>query len=119
MDRFARELQYVALSTAAAVILFRLTGEQTPGNRSERNMRLLNDVAHAISNVVPIYVAQLTSQADAEELHPVDLMLGSFARGARVFRMKDGKEIGDLCIQRRDMTAAIEVLKGAKVKFER
>jgi hypothetical protein len=119
VERLATEFQYIALSTAAAVILFRVSGEQTSGTRSAQVLDTLNAVAHAVSNVIPIYVAKWAGSAAVETLHPIDLTFGSFARGGRVFRMQDGKEIRGLYVQRRDVNGAIAVLKAAKADFSR
>jgi hypothetical protein len=114
MDRPARDTQHVGLATAAAVVFSQLTGHQVDGTRGEETKALLNDVAHALSNIVPIYMKQASG---VRRLSPVDLLQGRFERGAQVLRTRDGRELTELSVQRRDMLAAISVLRSAKARF--
>jgi len=106
----------VALATAAAVVSFRVTGRQVEGSRTKRTKDILDDVAHAMSNIVPIH---RPDGAGVTALTPIELMHGKFARGAQVFRAHDGTEIGGLTVQRRDMAEAISILRPARIRFER
>lgn len=115
MDRLSADLQHVALATAAAVVLFRVTGGQVEGSRTTRTKEILDDVAHAMSNIVPIYRPDGTG---VKALTPMELMLGRFARGAQVFRAHDGSEIGGLTVRRRDMAEAIAILRSVRIRFE-
>ena len=117
MEAHPRHLQHVALATATAIVFYRLTGRQVDGARSAPTLALLNDVAHAISNVVPIYAAD--SATTFKALSPVELMQGQFERGGMVFRTKNGTEHRGLTLQRGDMALAISVLKAAKARFAR
>lgn len=117
MDRASRDAQYVSLPTAAAVVLFRLTGTQVEGGRSGHTKAVLNDVAHAMANIVPIYVPDPVT--GMKPLPPVDLIKGKFGGGARVFLLNDGTEFASLSVQRRDMVSAIAILQSAKVRFRR
>lgn len=76
----------------------------------------LNDVAHAVSNVVPIYVGHDSTLA-FKALSPMELMGGHFERGAMIFRTKDGRELKHLTVQRGDMRLAVSVLKAANASF--
>ena len=117
MDAYAPHLQHVALTTATAIVFYRLTGRQVDGARSAITLALLNDVAHAISNVVPVYAAD--SATSFRALSPVELMQGQFERGAMLFRTKGGTEHRGLTLQRGDMALAISVLRAAKARFAR
>jgi len=116
MDRAARDTEHVALTTAAAVVLFRVTGKQLHGERSSRTRVLLNDVAYAMANIVPIY---MPDGADARKpLEAAHLISGKFGGGAKVFRLKDGTELVGLTVRRRDILAAISVLQSARITFD-
>jgi hypothetical protein len=115
MDRASRDAQYVSLPTAAAVVLFRLTGKQVEGSRSDRTKAVLNDVAHAMANIVPIYVPNPVTAV--KPLAARYLINGRFDGGGRVFVVKDGTQFARLSVQRRDMLTAISILQSAKVSF--
>jgi hypothetical protein len=117
LQAYPRHLQHVALTTATAIVFYRLTGRQVNGARSAPTMALLNDVAHAISNVVPVYIPD--SATTFKALTPVELMQGQFERGGMIFRTKDGREHHGLALQRSDMALAISVLRAAKARFTR
>jgi hypothetical protein len=111
-------LQYVGLPTAAALVHHHVVGSVPDARDSARLSALLNDVAHALSNIVPIYVSD-PEGGSLRELAPVELIDGKFDRGAHVFVTRRGDEIQGLVIQRRDMLSAIGVLRGAGVRFKR
>jgi hypothetical protein len=71
---------------------------------------ILCDVAHALSVLAPIYAPD-GSPDKLSELAPAALRGASFQRGAHVLAMKDGTELRQLSIRRRDMDAAIQVLQ--------
>jgi hypothetical protein len=77
---------------------------------------ILHSVAHALSNVAPIYALDGDS-ALPKQLAPVDLMRGVFQRGATVLRTAYGTEYRSLSIRRDDMHAAIAILRRTGVKF--
>jgi len=80
-------------------------------------LAVLNDVAHAISCVVPVYALDSTSSPNV--LAQTDLIDGKFDRGAMTFRTKDGRELKHLTVQRGDMRVAISVLKATNATFGR
>lgn len=109
-------LQHIGLPTACAVIYAKITGE-IPDPREPRELdRILNDVAHAVSNIVPVYAPSAESQIPAA-LAPIELIEGRFTRGAHVFRTRTGTELRGLTIQRRHMLGAIGFLKAARNRF--
>lgn len=107
--------QTLALSTATAVVLFRLTGAQVDGRDDPETRKRLNVVARALANVAPIYVEE--PPESAKELSPFDLLQGEFRHGAQVFRTHDGRELAGLTIERRDMLTAINLLQAAGIQF--
>jgi hypothetical protein len=115
VDRRSADTQHVGLPTAAALVLFGLTGKQVDGTRCAKGKLALDAVAHAMSSTVPIYV---TDGHGVRPLDPFDLATGAFDRGALVFRRADGAEITGLSVQRRDMALAIDILKAVKARFE-
>ena len=118
VERRVTDLQHIALATAAAIVLFRLTGMQVEGSRSPQVKAALNDVARAMSNCVTVYAASGEGEPP-QALEPMELMDGSFECGAQAVRRSDGTEITGLTVQRRDMLTAIAILKAANVRFER
>jgi hypothetical protein len=82
-------------------------------------LAVLDDVAHAISNVVPIDTQDTDSISGYKALHPIDLVAGHFERGGMVFVTKGGRQLKGLTVQRRDMYVAISVLKAANATFWR
>ena len=79
---------------------------------------ILNDVAHAVAIMVPIYAPSVHPGVPAA-LAQLDLIEGRFLRGAQVFRTKQGSELRPLTVQRRDMMSAISILESARVSFRK
>jgi hypothetical protein len=75
---------------------------------------VLDQVAQAISNIVPIY-AQEPGTAVPVKIPPPELLDAQFFRGAHLLVAKAGKEYRALSIQRGDMLEAIAVLK--RIRF--
>ena len=111
-----RELQHLGLATACAVIYFRITGESVDPRRTSLMQAILNDVAHAVATLVPIYAPSAYSGVPTA-LAQLDLLEGRFLRGAQVFRTKQGDELRRLTVQRRDMLSAISILQSARIRF--
>lgn len=119
MDRTRqREVQHLGLATACAVIYFRITGESVNPRRPPLMQAILNDVAHALATMVPIY-APSTYSGVPTALAQLDLIEGKFLRGAQVFRTKHGNELRRLTVQRRDMLSAISILESARISFRK
>jgi hypothetical protein len=110
MDRARRELQHIALPTAASIVHIQVSGYPPDVTKAAEMREVLNEVAHAISNVVPIYASDPTTGLPIE-LPPAELLNAVFTRGAHLLTTKSGKEYRVLTVQRRDMDAAIVVLK--------
>ena len=100
------------------MIYAKITG-YTPDPRDPSSMQaILNDVAHAVSNIVPVYAADDGATLPVAISH-YDLIQGKFIQGAHMFRTRDGGEIAKLTVQRRDMYTVITVLKSARITFGR
>jgi hypothetical protein len=115
MERKPLELQFLALPTAATVVYIGVTGKRPPAPQIGRMSETLNDVAHAIATVVPIYTSDAAGLP--VEIPFADIIDGKFLRSAHVLVLRDGKELRNLVVQRRDMETAAALLKGAKVRF--
>jgi hypothetical protein len=79
-----------------------------------RMQSTLNDIAHALSILVPIYT---TFNGKPLKVHPGVLSSGRFIGGAHRMVTKDGNELSGLSVQRRDITTAVVTLKAARVRF--
>jgi hypothetical protein len=74
--------------------------------------RILDDIAHALSNVMPIYAADPDSGVP-KEIPAFDLFDATFRRGAHVLVTAHGTEIRGLTVRRGDLNEAITLLKRA------
>jgi hypothetical protein len=112
VDWINRELQHISLPTAAALICFGATGITLDASRPEEMQRLLNNLAHAISNVAAIFALDAAT-GKPTEIPGAELLGATFLRGAHVLLTTGGKEYRGLTVQRRDMNSAIVILKRA------
>ena len=115
MDRrTARDLQYVALPTAASVVHIQVVGSPPDALDPTEMRKTLDEVAHSLALLARIYSIEDLTNVPAE-IPAGELVDGKFARGAHLFVSKAGKEYRRLVIQRGDMDAAITILKKAVV----
>jgi hypothetical protein len=70
----------------------------------------LNEIAHAMCVVVPVYARNSTSGLPLE-IPLADLVTGRFIRGAHRLVTETGVEYEGLTVQRRDIPTAIQLLK--------
>ena len=113
-----QNLQHIGLPTACAVVYARVT-RRVPDPRDAPQLdAILNDVAFALSNLVPIYAADAQS-APPKPLNALELLDGRFSHGAHAFTASDGKELRGLTVRRQDMENAISILRAAGVQFPR
>jgi hypothetical protein len=111
-----RRAQYVGLPTACAVVYSHVSG-QAPGARQPAGMHaILNDVARALSSLVPIYISDPQS-GTAAPLAAGELLEGRFRRGAHVLITKSGAEVRGMAVQRGDLWSAIAILKSTGIRF--
>lgn len=109
-----RDLQHIGLPTACATVYAAITGIHPDATDSAKMQAVLNDVARAMAYVIRIYA---DAKGWPQPISGLDVLQGTFTRGAHTFESKAGEEIRGLTVQRRDMMRAIEVLKSAKVRF--
>jgi hypothetical protein len=119
MDHFDRakqhDLEHLPLSVAAAQTYYLVVGA-TPKQKSVAHLdRILNSVAHAITNVAPLYVADGAAQ---RQIAPVELLRSQITRGATVLTLHDGTELRGITVRRIDVREAVTVLKAVKARFD-
>jgi len=109
------DAEHVALPVAAAQAYYQIVG-RTPEDKTVGNLdRVLNRVAHAITNVVAVHVPD---GAGSRQLLPIELMQSEFRRGATVLVLRDGTELRSLTVRRGDVREAISVLIAIHAKFD-
>src|SRR5436309_2736672 len=110
MDRRDRTTEHVAMPTAAALVYFDVTGKQIDGSMQPQMRAILCDVAHALSMLAPVYMSDDSSAMPIQV--PVGHLIGAiFEKGAHQVILADGTTHRNISIQRRDMQAAILVLR--------
>jgi hypothetical protein len=108
---FTRDRQYLSLRTAAALAYIGLVGKSPDPREPLTLQRVLNDVAKALAVLAPIRTYQDTGEGKPpQEIDLLDLIEGRFERGASALVRRDGSEVRQLVIQRRDLDAAISIL---------
>lgn len=112
MDRFKRELQHLGLPTAAVLVHVEFTGSPPNPLKPAAMRRVLDDIARALSNVMPIYVLDVDSGVP-KEIPAFDLLDATFERGAHVLVTAQGTEIRGLSVRRGDLNEAIALLRRA------
>lgn len=112
MDRIDRKKQHLALPSAAALVCFGTTGV-IPASKPDEMRELLDDMAHALSNVASIYAADPQS-GNPIEITSAELLGATFLCGAQVLITSGGKEYRGLTVQRNDVNAAIVILRRAR-----
>jgi hypothetical protein len=116
VDRAAQhDIEHLPIAVAAAQTYFQVVGE-TPKQKSIAHLdRILNNVAHAITNIAPVYIPDGPSQ---RQIEPIELLESSFRRGATVLTLKDGTELRGITVRRIDVREAVTVLKAVKARFD-
>ena len=115
LGRLERPDALIALPTAAILVYHEVMGTRLSFQEVSEMSDVLQRVAHAISNVSPIY-GQASDAAKREPLSQVDLLFGVFQRGATLFRTPYA-DFTNLAIRRADLYSAIAILRGAGVRF--
>jgi hypothetical protein len=110
--RYARQRQHVSLATAAALVCFSATGVMPDASKPEEMRELLNEVAHALSNLASIYAADAAS-GQPVEVPKAEVLGAVFLRGAHLLVTTHGKEYRGLTVERGEMNAAIGILRRA------
>ena len=110
VDQHAR--RHVALPVAVALAHFELTGEVPDVTRPDWFMRISQDIARALSNVIPIY-GWLKSSPMPVVVPAAELIRGRFEHGVQSLRASDGRVFVKLTVVRRALWAGIRELKAA------
>jgi hypothetical protein len=118
VDRINRDNQHLALPTAAALVFVSTTGVAPDASKPGEMRELLNDIAHAISNVASIYASDPQSGKPVE-INSAEMLGATFLRGAHLLITSGGKEYRGLTVQRHEMNAAILILKRARFAIRR
>ena len=117
MDRTSsKDLQHSGLPTAMSVVYLEVSGATLPPDETRRD--ILNDVAHAVSMLVPIFAPD-DEGALPRAIDDADLIGAAFSIGARILTTSGGREYRNLTVQRGDMKAAIAIMKAARINFRR
>ena len=104
LRRHERPYEFIALPTAAILVYYEVMGTRLSFQEVSEMSEVLQRVAHAISNVSPIY-GQVSDTAKREPLSQVDLLFGVFQRGATLFRTPYA-EFTNLAVRRADAFSA-------------
>jgi hypothetical protein len=118
VDRRDRSIEHVGLPTACAVIYWKVSRAIPDARDMDLMHTILNDVARALACIVPIYAARAKSVMPVA-LAPRDVLEGRFVRGAHVFVTRLGEELRNLSVRRRDIAAAISILKSERIQFRK
>jgi hypothetical protein len=104
---------------SAAVLVHIVVAGSPPDASDPAELRdVLNDIAHAISNVMSIYATDPES-GDPKELSTFDLLEATFQHGAHVLVTARGKEYHGLTVQRGELKEAIALLKRARFSIRK
>jgi len=97
-----------------SLVYFGVTDMTLDATNPSRMAATLNDIAHAVSMLVTVYVIRdgkrLTVDASV-------LCRGKFLAGAHRIRTDERIEIANLSLRRDDITAAIGMLKATCIRF--
>jgi hypothetical protein len=106
---------HLPLAEAAARTFYQLTGRAAPNDPDSRD-RALGSVAHALANLIPIYV-----RGDADvaprQVTPWECLRSTFSDGATALTLPGGMQLRPLTVQARDLTDAVTVLRAVKARF--
>ena len=106
--------QHIALSVAAGIV-YEQTGSKSFTSDDVAGLsHALNQAAHALANVVSIYV--MDGKGQPRTLTAAELMTGQFTRGATRFSV-DGRSFSAISVTRRDMRDALVILKKAGLRL--
>ena len=109
------DIEHLPIAVAAAQAYYQVAG-RTPKQSGVAHLdRVLNNVARAITNVAPVYVADGLTQ---RQIEPIELLQSSFRRGATVLTLKDGTELRGITVRRIDVREAVTILKAVKAQFD-
>jgi len=96
------------------LVYFGVTGITLDATNPSQIANTLNDIATAVSVLVPIYTI---SDGKPLQIEPSVLTTARFMAGAHRIRTEEGVEIAGLSLRLDDINAAIGVLKAARFTF--
>jgi hypothetical protein len=99
-----------SLRTAAALAYIRLVGAPPDARDTGRMQRTLNHMARALAALAPIHDYDVVT-GTMREIDGVAIQAARFVRGAAALVMPGGTETKNLRVQRRDLEAAVAVLR--------
>ena len=113
--RSSQRDEHLALPAAAALVYRGINGTELASRDLQAMQKTLDDIALAMSMVVPIY-SPATLGATPVVLSTQALSGARFRRGARVLITAGNEEHFGLTVQRKDIDEAIALLKPAAPK---
>ena len=119
MRRSASHREYhISLATAVAVTYRDVMGEAlAPTSTVEAWNGTLHAVAHALSNVCPLY--STSEEGKLFQISYFDLLEAKFDHGGAVLRVQDGTVYRRLTVSLEDLQSAVTILKRIGVRFDR
>ena len=107
---------FLPISLAGLLVYREVMARRLGDIQDPVNSAILNDVAHALSNVAVIYVTKL-GPAAFEPLEPVEVIHAAFERGGSILKTPQA-EYENPAIRRSDMLAAIEIFRRSGISFQ-
>jgi hypothetical protein len=104
-----RKLQHLYLQVAATNVHIGTVGSAPDPRDIAKMIQTLDNVAHAMAMIIPIFSAD-SDNGKPVEIPAPELLSGRFSRGARYLTTSKGKIYRGLSVQRGDMEAAIAIL---------
>ena len=111
MERSHRELEFLSLPMAAGLVCMQVLGKLPDATAPGEMQQTLDYFARAIAALAPIYAANDDPAQLPTEISALELMDGTFARGANVFKTRSGAEYRNLLVKRKDLDGAVEILR--------
>lgn len=113
--RSPRDLQHLALPTAAALVYFGVTGMTLDATNAQWMRSVIDDIAHAMAVLVPVY--SMLPDGKHTVVSRSELLGARFDRGAHLLVTRSGTHLKSLTVQRKDLLEAIAILKASRVSF--
>jgi hypothetical protein len=119
MDGFVRAKHdralHLPLAEAAERTFYHVTGKATPREAMLRE-QVLSSVAHALTNLIPIYVLD-DPEVPPRQVTPCEFLLSKFSDGATALTLKGGSQLRALTVRAADLNDAVTVLRNVKAWF--
>ena len=105
------QMRFLSLAEAGARTFYQVTGAVASDDEP-----VLSGVAHALSNLIPIYVQDGPNVAP-REVTPCELLLAEFSDSGRVLALRNGTQLSPLVVRSSDLKDAVIVLRSVKAWF--